>query len=33
MPIVDGDRGKSLDDTHDDLGAREPYIRTDPEVN
>jgi ubiquitin carboxyl-terminal hydrolase 48 len=32
-PIVDGDRGKSLDDTNDDLGAREPYIRTDPEVN
>ncbi|XP_066355469.1 ubiquitin carboxyl-terminal hydrolase 26-like isoform X2 [Miscanthus floridulus] len=31
-PIVDGDRGKSLDDTNDDLGAREPYIRTDPEV-
>ncbi|KAG0520852.1 hypothetical protein BDA96_08G109700 [Sorghum bicolor] len=30
--IVDGDRGKSLDDTNDDLGASEPYIRTDPEV-
>jgi ubiquitin carboxyl-terminal hydrolase 48 len=33
VPITDGNLGQSLDDTNDDLGAREPYIRTDPEVN
>ncbi|ONM54386.1 UBP26 isoform X5 [Zea mays] len=32
VPITDGNLGQSLDDTNDDLGAREPYIRTDPEV-
>ncbi|ONM54376.1 UBP26 [Zea mays] len=31
VPITDGNLGQSLDDTNDDLGAREPYIRTDPE--
>ncbi|KAL6645465.1 hypothetical protein ACP70R_017073 [Stipagrostis hirtigluma subsp. patula] len=31
MPITDGDLDQSLDDTNDD-GAREPYIKTDPEV-
>jgi ubiquitin carboxyl-terminal hydrolase 48 len=33
MPIMDGDLDQSLDDTNDDFGAREPYVRTDPEVN
>jgi ubiquitin carboxyl-terminal hydrolase 48 len=30
---MDGDLDQSLDDTNDDFGAREPYVRTDPEVN
>ncbi|OEL12988.1 Ubiquitin carboxyl-terminal hydrolase 26 [Dichanthelium oligosanthes] len=32
MLIMDGDLCQSLDDANDDLGAREPYLRTDPEV-
>ncbi|CAL5093582.1 unnamed protein product [Urochloa decumbens] len=32
MPIMDGDLDQSLDDADDDLGAREPYVRTIPEV-
>ncbi|CAO2163178.1 unnamed protein product [Urochloa humidicola] len=32
MPIMNGDLDQSLDDADDDLGAREPYVRTVPEV-
>ncbi|KAF8644170.1 hypothetical protein HU200_066546 [Digitaria exilis] len=32
MPIMDGDLDQSLDDANDDLGDREPYVITDPEV-
>jgi len=32
-PIMDGDLDQSLDGANDDVGDREPYVRTDPEVN
>uniref|UniRef100_A0A0D9VQL9 Ubiquitin carboxyl-terminal hydrolase 26 n=1 Tax=Leersia perrieri TaxID=77586 RepID=A0A0D9VQL9_9ORYZ len=32
MPILVGDQDQSLNDVSSDLGAREPYVRTDPEV-
>ncbi|KAG2554117.1 hypothetical protein PVAP13_9KG642700 [Panicum virgatum] len=32
MPIMDGKLDQSLDDANDDLRAREPYLKTDPEV-
>ncbi|KAG8073826.1 hypothetical protein GUJ93_ZPchr0006g44257 [Zizania palustris] len=32
MPILIGDLDQSLNDVSNDLGTREPYIRTDPEV-
>nr|CAB3465912.1 unnamed protein product [Digitaria exilis] len=31
-PIMDGDLDQSLDDANDDLGDREPYVITDPEI-
>ncbi|PAN21051.1 hypothetical protein GQ55_3G409000 [Panicum hallii var. hallii] len=31
-PIMDGDLDQSLDDANDDVGGREPYVRSDPEV-
>ncbi|KAG2554119.1 uncharacterized protein LOC120648235 [Panicum virgatum] len=31
MPIMDGKLDQSLDDANDDLRAREPYLKTDPE--
>ena len=33
MPIMDGKLDQSLDDANDDLRAREPYLKTDPEVS
>ena len=30
---MDGDLDQSLDGANDDVGGREPYVRTDPEVN
>jgi len=32
MPITDGNLDQSLYGANDDFGAREPYVRTDPEV-
>ncbi|XP_040377831.1 ubiquitin carboxyl-terminal hydrolase 26 isoform X2 [Oryza brachyantha] len=32
IPILDGDLDQSLNDVSNDLGAREPYVKTDPEV-
>jgi len=32
-PTMDGDLDQSLDGPNDDVGGREPYVRTDPEVN
>ncbi|ONL94892.1 Ubiquitin carboxyl-terminal hydrolase 26 [Zea mays] len=33
MPITDGNLDQSLYGANDDFGAREPYVRTDPEVS
>jgi ubiquitin carboxyl-terminal hydrolase 48 len=32
-PMTNGDLDRSLDDSNDDLQSREPYVKTDPEVN